>query len=62
MQKVCAGLSDADYAAEIDLLPYMNQSPFSVPAQFLCTFAFRLFRSMGLRHLCVGKQLMLYAA
>eukprot|EP00455_Lapot_gusevi_P006098 TRINITY_DN12600_c0_g2_i3.p1 TRINITY_DN12600_c0_g2~~TRINITY_DN12600_c0_g2_i3.p1 ORF type:complete len:787 (-),score=196.47 TRINITY_DN12600_c0_g2_i3:47-2407(-) len=45
--------SGEDMKAMIDLTPYWNRSPFSVHQDFSCTFAFRLFRSMGLRHLPV---------
>ena len=39
--------------ARMDLRPYMNRSPFSVHFDFHSVFCFRLFRSMGLRHLPV---------
>ncbi len=37
----------------LDLEPHMNRSPFSVHHDFQLSLAFRLFRSMGLRHLPV---------
>ena len=43
----------ADANAKLDLRPYMNRSPFSVHYDFHSVFCFRLFRSMGLRHLPV---------
>ena len=46
-------LTIADREAKVDLRPYMNRSPFSVHYDFHSVFCFRLFRSMGLRHLPV---------
>ena len=46
-------LTIADANAKLDLRPYMNRSPFSVHYDFHSVFCFRLFRSMGLRHLPV---------
>ena len=46
-------LTIADKEAKMDLRPYMNRSPFSVHYDFHSVFCFRLFRSMGLRHLPV---------
>ena len=48
-----AELTIADANAKLDLRPYMNRSPFSVHYDFHSVFCFRLFRSMGLRHLPV---------
>jgi chloride channel 7 len=42
-----------DLDCTFDLSPFYNQSPFSVHSGFLLTLAFRLFRTMGLRHLPV---------
>jgi hypothetical protein len=47
------GLNDADRNARLNLVPYMNRSPFCVHRDFWSVYAFRLFRSMGLRHLTV---------
>jgi hypothetical protein len=48
------GLTIAErQSARLDLRPYMNRSPFSVHYDFHSVFCFRLFRSMGLRHLPV---------
>jgi chloride channel 7 len=46
-------LTELDRIATIDLAPYMNRSPFSVHHDFHLSYAFRLFRSMALRHLPV---------
>lgn len=46
-------LSEMDRRAVLNLVPYMNRSPFSVHSEFYSVYAFRLFRSMGLRHLPV---------
>ena len=46
-------LTISDSNAKLDLRPYMNRSPFSVHYDFHSVFCFRLFRSMGLRHLPV---------
>ena len=46
-------LTIADKEAKMDIRPYMNRSPFSVHYDFHSVFCFRLFRSMGLRHLPV---------
>lgn len=43
--------TESELNTVINLIPFMNRSPFSVHSDFNCTFAFRLFRSMGLRHL-----------
>ena len=46
-------LSDEDRKSFLDLTPYMNAGPFVVHEHALATRAFRLFRTMGLRHLPV---------
>ena len=38
----------------MDLRPYMNPSPFIVNPHTSLRRTFILFRSLGLRHLCVG--------
>lgn len=49
-------LSEEDMGMSISLEPYLNQSPFSVHEGFSLTIAFRLFRTMGLRHLPIVDQ------
>ncbi len=46
-------LTMEDRRARINLAPYMNRSPFSIHRDFWSIYAYRLFRSMGLRHLPV---------
>jgi len=46
-------IDDHEKDYQLDLRPYMNCSPFSVTEEFYSIYAFRLFRSMGLRHLPV---------
>ena len=54
LEEVERGLTIAErQSARLDLRPYMNRSPFSVHYDFHSVFCFRLFRSMGLRHLPV---------
>lgn len=45
--------AEDDLDCTFDLTPFYNQCPFSVHSGFLLTLAFRLFRTMGLRHLPV---------
>lgn len=42
-----------DYNKTIDLLPYMNSSPYVVTQTSSLSRIFQLFRTMGLRHLVV---------
>jgi len=46
-------LTSDDRAAVIDLRPFMNRSPFTVQRETLAMHTYRLFRTMGLRHLPV---------
>jgi chloride channel 7 len=46
-------INDSEKASRMDLRPFMNRSPFSVHYDFHSVLCFRLFRSMGLRHLPV---------
>jgi len=47
------GLGERDLESWLDLRPYMNATPFTVHARAPLMRAYRLFRSMGLRHLIV---------
>lgn len=53
IKKVIGTLSDDELDAKIDLGYVMNPSPYSV--SYNCSYerTFRLFRALGLRHLCV---------
>ena len=46
-------LSDADRGCWLDLRPYADTAPFSVQDCCSVQRAYRLFRTLGLRHLCV---------
>jgi len=46
-------LSSRERSMTIDLRPYMNPSPYSVPHTASLARIFRLFRALGLRHLVV---------
>ena len=46
-------VTEAERAMFIDLRPYMNRCPFEVRASWPLSRVYRLFRTMGLRHLCV---------
>ncbi|XXQ35467.1 Chloride channel protein [Plasmodiophora brassicae] len=46
-------LDDSDLDLWVDLTPYMNPSPYVIQEHSPATHAFDLFRTMGLRHLCV---------
>lgn len=53
IEKVIDKLSEAELDAKIDLGYVMNPSPYSVPYNSSYERTFRLFRALGLRHLCV---------
>lgn len=54
LQPVVAGLSGADYDQVIDVTPYMNAYPYTLDRDASLSRVFRLFRTMGLRHIVVG--------
>lgn len=54
LQPVVAGLSGADYDQAIDVTPYMNAYPYTLDRDASLSRVFRLFRTMGLRHIVVG--------
>ena len=45
-------LSEEDLSTVVDLQPYCNTSPYTVPFNLSLSKTYTLFRSMGLRHLC----------
>lgn len=53
IKKVIATLDEAEMDAKIDLGYCMNPSPYSVLSNCSYERTFRLFRALGLRHLCV---------
>merc|ERR1712113_59611 len=53
VEDVKRALAEEDYRKMLDLRPYTNQGCFTVPEHASATRCFRLFRSMGLRHLPV---------
>jgi len=53
LQEVRAMLTANDFSQMIDLRPYTNMGCFFVPAHTTASRCYRLFRSMGLRHLPV---------
>jgi chloride channel 7 len=53
IDKVLAEIEDFERNYTIDLRPYMNPSPYSVPHTASLARIFRLFRALGMRHLVV---------
>lgn len=47
-------LTPAELAGRVDLRPFMQRHPFVVAADASMSRAYRLFRTMGLRHMFVG--------
>lgn len=54
LQRVLAGLEDDDMNRQIDITPYMNSYPYTLDRDASLSRVFRLFRTMGLRHIVVG--------
>lgn len=53
-ERIVRGLSTADLECMLDLRPFMQRTPFVVQADASLSRTYRLFRTMGLRHLFVG--------
>ena len=53
-ERIVRGLSAAELDSMIDLRPFMQRNPFVVQADANLSRTYRLFRTMGLRHLFVG--------
>ena len=53
-ERVIRSLSAADMEMLVDLRPFMQRNPHVVQADASLSRAYRLFRTMGLRHLFVG--------
>jgi hypothetical protein len=53
-ERVMCGLADAELDMLLDLRPFMQRNPFVVQADASLSRAYRLFRTMGLRHLFVA--------
>lgn len=53
-ERIVRGLSTADLECMLDLRPFMQRNPFVVQADANLSRTYRLFRTMGLRHLFVG--------
>lgn len=49
-------LSSRELEREVDLTPFMQRHPFVVPADAQLSRAYRLFRTMGLRHMFVAPE------
>ena len=49
-------IADGDLQRKLNLLPYVNKSPFTVQAGFSLDLTYDLFTSLGLRHLIVIKR------
>lgn len=47
-------LTPSELAGRLDLRPFMQRNPYVVAADASMTRAYRLFRTMGLRHMFVG--------
>lgn len=54
VERVIRGLSAAEEDLLMDLRPFMQRNPFVVQADASLSRAYRLFRTMGLRHLFVA--------
>lgn len=52
---IIRGLSGPEKEMFLDLRPYMQRSPFVVQSDASLTRAYRLFRTMGLRHMFVSQ-------
>jgi len=46
-------LQEADKSCVVDLRPFMNTAPYVLNESASLSRTYRLFRTMGLRHLCV---------
>ena len=53
-ERVFSGLSPDEEGMLMDLRPFMQRNPFVVQADASLSRAYRLFRTMGLRHLFVA--------
>ena len=53
-ERIVCGLSNAELESMIDLRPFMQRNPFVIQADANLSRTYRLFRTMGLRHLFVG--------
>ena len=53
---ILCGLSDAEMRMAIDLRPFMQRQPHVVSPDVSLTRVYRLFRTLGLRHVFVGAQ------
>jgi hypothetical protein len=53
-EPIIRGLSAAQLEQMVDLRPFMQRNPFVVHADASLSRAYRLFRTMGLRHLFVA--------
>ena len=54
VERIIRGLSAAEEDLLMDLRPFMQRNPFVVQADASLSRAYRLFRTMGLRHLFVA--------
>jgi len=53
-ERVLCSLSAEELTGKLDLRPFMQRHPFVVAADASMSRAYRLFRTMGLRHMFVG--------
>lgn len=53
-ERIIRSLTPAEQDMMLDLRPFMQRSPFVVHADANLSRAYRLFRTMGLRHMFVG--------
>ena len=53
-ERIVRGLSESELESLMDLRPFMQRNPFVVQADANLSRTYRLFRTMGLRHLFVG--------
>ena len=54
LPRVLSSLDEEDMGRIIDITPYMNSYPYTLDRDASLSRVFRLFRTMGLRHIVVG--------
>jgi chloride channel 7 len=53
-ERIVRSLTEEELESMMDLRPFMQRNPFVVQADANLSRTYRLFRTMGLRHLLVG--------
>ena len=55
LPELLAGLREGDEARRLDVGAFMQMHPYVIPEDATASRAYKLFRTMGLRHLLVGR-------